>query len=129
MLVLSCNPTRDRWINRKWHSMVGHYNIYFNGELKLLDATKQIEKSHINDFSKTLEVFPYGTEASAKASGNLLDEALKKFSGTIQLHTVGSFTDEAYFNVAKCRFFKRDYYSAVEAFQYVIGEYEKLGYK
>ncbi len=129
LLILSCNPTRDRWINRKWHSMTGHFNIYFNGEQKLLDATTQIEKSHINDFNKVLDVFPYGDEASAKTSANLLDEALKKFSGTIQLHTIGNYTDEAYFNIAKCRFFKRDYYSAVEAFQFVIGKYEKKGYK
>lgn len=129
LLLLSCNPTRDRWINRKWHSLTGHYNIYFNGEQKLLDATKQLEKSHVNDFNKVLDVFPYGNESAAKASANLLDEALKKFSGTIQLHTIGSYTDEAYFNIAKCRFFKQDYYSAVEAFQYVIGQYEKKGYK
>jgi hypothetical protein len=55
---------------------------------------------------------PYGSEASAKASANLLDEALKKFSGTIQLHTIGSKTDEAYFNIAKCQIFEQDYYSA-----------------
>jgi tetratricopeptide (TPR) repeat protein len=129
LLILSCNPTRDRWMNRKWHSMTGHFNIFFNGEQKLLDATTQIEKSHVHDFNKVLDVFPYGDEASAKTSANLLDEALKKFSGTIQLHTIGSYTDEAYFNIAKCRFFKRDYYSAVEAFQFVIGQYEKKGYK
>jgi tetratricopeptide (TPR) repeat protein len=109
--------------------MTGHFNIYFNGEQKLLDALAQIEKSHVNDFNKVLDVFPYGDEASAKTSANLLDEALKKFSGTIQLHTIGNYSDEAYFNIAKCRFFKRDYYSAVEAFQFVIGKYEKIGYK
>ncbi len=129
LLLLACNPTRDRWINRKWHSLTGHYNIYFNGEQKLLQATTQLQKSHKDDFNKVLSVFTYGDDVAAKVSGNVIDEALKKFSGTIQLHTIGSYTDNAYFNIAKCRFYKKDFYASIEAFQYMIGKYEKLGYK
>lgn len=123
VLGQACNPTRDRWINRKWHTLTGHYNIYFNGEQKLLAAVEQLEKGHKNDFNKVLDVFPYGDESAAKGVSNLLDEALKKFGGTIMLHKVGTYTDNAYFSAAKCHFFKRDYYAGMEALQYVIAKY------
>jgi tetratricopeptide (TPR) repeat protein len=124
----ACNPNRDRWINRKWHTLTGHYNIFFNGEEKLREAILQIEKSHVNDFTKVLDVYPMGTEQSAKAAGNLLDQAMKKFSGTIQLHTVGSYTDDAYFNIGKTHFYKQDYFAALEMFQFVGTKYKHLGY-
>lgn len=125
IFLLSCNPTRDRWINRKWHTLTGHYNIFFNGQLKLNTAIMLLAKSHPNDFNKVLDVFPYGTDAQAKANGNVIDEAMKKFSGAIQLHNIGAYTDDAYFEIAKCYFFKQDYYSAMDAFQYMIGKYPK----
>jgi len=125
-LIVACNPNRDRWINRKWHTMTGHFNIYFNGEQKLLDVTTTLETGHRNDFNKILDVFPYGNEQSAKGVTNILDDALKKFSGAIQLHTVGTYTDDAYFSLGKCYFFKRDYYAAIESFQYVNGRFPQM---
>jgi TolA-binding protein len=125
VLIFSCNPNKEKWINKKWHSLVGHYNIYFNGEQKLNDARTTLAASHTNDFTKIIDVFPYGTEASAKGVTNILDEALKKFSGTIQLHKVGSYTDNAWFSIAKTRFFKRDYYACIEGMQFVGGKYPK----
>jgi hypothetical protein len=94
--VISCNPTKDKWLNRKYHTLTGHYNVYFNGEQKLLDAILQMENAHQNNFGKVLDVFPLGNAESAKAAGNVLDEAIKKFSKTIQMHTIGSFTDDSY---------------------------------
>jgi outer membrane protein assembly factor BamD (BamD/ComL family) len=123
MVVFSCNPNKEKWLNRKWHSLVGHYNIYFNGEEKLNEAIENLKKGHVDNFNEVLQVFPYGTEASAKGVNNLLEDAMKKFSGTIQLHKVGSYTDNAWFAIAKTHFFKRDYYASQEAMQYLISKY------
>lgn len=123
IVLAACNPTRNRWINRAWHSMTGHYNVYFNGEQKLNEAIEQLAQGHKNDFNKTLDVFAYGDEASAKGVSNVLDAALKKFAGTIQLHQVGNHTDDAYFGIAKAHFFKRDYFASMEALQFIISKY------
>lgn len=123
LIAWACNPNKEKWLNKKWHSLVGHYNIYFNGEQKLNDAITTLSAGHVNDFNKILDIFPYGTEGAAKGVSNVLDEAMKKFSGTIQLHKVGSYTDEAWFAIAKTHFFKRDYYASQEAMQFVIGKY------
>lgn len=120
----ACNPTKDKWMNRKFHTLTGHFNVYFNGEQKLLDAVKQIENSNVNNFVQVLDVFPMGNAEASKASGNLLDDAIKKFSKTIQLHTIGAYTDDAYFSIAKCRYYKQDYFASIETFQYMIGTYK-----
>ncbi|MCF8429413.1 MAG: tetratricopeptide repeat protein [Bacteroidia bacterium] len=123
VIMWSCNPNKEKWLNKKWHSLVGHYNIYFNGEIKLNEAIATLNAGHVNDFNKILDVFPYGNEVSAKGVANFLDDAMKKFSGTIQLHKVGSHTDEAWFAIAKTHYFKRDYYACQEAMQYMISKY------
>ena len=122
--LISCNPTKDKWLNRKFHTLTGRFNVYFNGEQKLLDAILQMEASHQNNFGKVLDVFPLGTAESAKAAGNVLDEAIKKFSKAIQMHTIGSYTDDSYVAMGKSRFYKQDYFASIETFQYVIGKYK-----
>ena len=122
--ILACNPTKDKWLNRKFHTLTGHFNVYFNGEQKLLEAILQMENTHQNNFGKVLDVFPLGTAESAKASGNVLDEAVKKFSKAIQMHTIGSYTDDSYVAMGKCRFYKQDYFASIETFQFVIGKYK-----
>lgn len=124
LAVISCNPTKDKWLNRKYHTLTGHYNVYFNGEQKLLDAILQMENAHQNNFGKVLEVFPLGSSESAKAAGNILDEAIKKFSKAIQMHTIGAYTDDSYVAMGKCRFYKQDYFASIETFQYIIGKYK-----
>jgi tetratricopeptide (TPR) repeat protein len=123
ILIASCNPNKEKWLNKKWHSLVGHYNIYFNGEEKLNEAITSLSSGHVNDFNKILDIFPYGTDAQAKGVNNLLDDAMKKFSGSIQLHRVGSYTDESWFGIAKTHFFKRDFYASQEAMQFMISKY------
>jgi tetratricopeptide (TPR) repeat protein len=125
----SCSPTRERKINRWWHTLTGHYNVYFNGEQKLLEATQALEAGHSNDFTRILDIFPYGDEAAAKGVTPQLDEVLKKTSKSIQEHTVGNYTDDSYALMGKAHFFKQDYFAAIESFQYVNSRYKDKGLK
>lgn len=129
--MFSCNPNRDRWLNRNFHTLTGHYNVYFNGLMKLQDGVMQLENTHKNDFTKVLQVFPTGTSDAAKAAGNLFDEAIKKFSKSIQMHTVGRYTDDSYYQMAVTRYYKEDYFASIETFQFILikykgGDYEDL---
>ncbi len=126
-MVVACNPTRDRWINRKWHSVTGHFNVYFNGEKKFNDAMETLEKGHQNDFSRILEVFPYGDEGARKGLSGEMDAVIKKSSLTIQNHQVGNFSDDAYFLMGRAQYFKNDYYAALEPFQYINSRYKDGG--
>lgn len=126
-LLLACNPTKDKWINRNWHTMTGRFNVYFNGEVKYLEVIEALEKGHQNDFTKILEVFPYGDEAASKGVAGQLDIVLKKASLSVQNHYVGRYTDNSYLLMGKAHYFKRDYYAAMEAFQYINAKYKNQG--
>lgn len=123
LLVTACKPTRDRWINRKWHTLTGHYNVYFNGEVKFNEAVEAFEKGVQNDFSRVLPVFITPDEGAAKGLSAPMDEVIKKTSKSIQLHTVGTYTDDSYLLMGKARFYKGDFYAALETFQYINSKY------
>ena len=123
ILVISCNPTRDRWLNRKWHTLTGHYNVYFNGEIKFVEAIQTYEMGVQNDFSKILPVLITPDEAASKGLTPSMDEVIKKASKSIQMHMVGRYTDDSYFLMAKAQFYKRDFFAALEGFQYINSKY------
>lgn len=125
--LLACNPTKNKWLNRNWHTMTGRFNVYFNGEIKFHEAIDALEAGHQNDFTKVLDVFPYGDEAAAKGVAGQMDIVLKKVSVAIQSHYVGRYTDNSYLLMGKAHFFKRDYYAAMEAFQYINAKYKDQG--
>ena len=123
VFIAACNPTRDRWLNRKWHTLTGHYNVYFNGELKFNDAILGYEKGVQNDFSRILPVFLIPDVSASKGLTSSMDEVIKKTSKSIQMHTIGSYTDDSYFLMAKAQYYKGDYFAALESFQYVNSKY------
>ncbi len=120
---MACNPTRDRWINRKWHTLTGHYNVYFNGEIKFEETVETFEKGVQNDFNKILPIHITPDEAAAKGMTAAMDEVIKKASKSIQMHTVGLYTDDSYLLMAKAQFYKRDFFAALEGFQYINSKY------
>ncbi|MFN9520396.1 MAG: tetratricopeptide repeat protein, partial [Bacteroidota bacterium] len=105
----------------------GHYNVYFNGEQKMIEARQTLAGGHPNDFTKVLDVFPYGDENSAKSVSGQMDEVIKKTSLAIQNHTVGKYTDDSYLLMGQAHFLKRDYFAALEAFQYINTKYKDKG--
>jgi tetratricopeptide (TPR) repeat protein len=127
VVLISCNPNKDKWLNRNWHSLTGRFNVYFNGEVKFKEVMETVEKGHNDDFTKILEVFPYGDEATAKGVAGQLDIVLKKVSVAIQNHYVGRYTDDSYLLMGKAHYMKRDYYAAMEAFQYINAKYKDKG--
>jgi tetratricopeptide (TPR) repeat protein len=124
LVITACNPTRDRWINRKWHTLTGHYNVYFNGETKFNEAITAYEKGIPNDFNRTLPVLITPDEAASKGLTAAMDEVIKKMSTSISMHNIGSYTDDSYLLMGKAQFYKGDYYAALETFQYINSKYK-----
>ena len=121
---MACNPTKDKWLNRKWHTLTGHYNVYFNAEQKFLESVQGFEQGVPNDFNKILPVLIFPDEAASKGQGANMDEVIKKTSTAIQNHTVGAYTDDCYLLMGKAQFYKGDYFAALETFQYINTKYK-----
>lgn len=127
ILILSisaCDKNRDTFLNRSYQNMVAHYNVYFNGEQKLEETRYSLEKSHVDDYSQVLDIFPYGSEANRKSQSGNMDEVIKKASRVIAERPISKWVDNSYFMMGKAYFFKGDYFAAIETFQFLNSQFK-----
>ena len=111
--------------------MTARFNGYFYSNENIKETVKKIEKANKDDFSKIIPLFVYTNNTSAKTFYSDCDKTIKKSSVVIQRHTITEkkskkeipnackWIDENYVLIGKAHFYKRDLFSALEAFEYV----------
>ncbi|HCS21609.1 MAG TPA: hypothetical protein DIW47_13810 [Bacteroidetes bacterium] len=122
--LAACDKNRDTFMNRSYQNMVAHFNVYFNGLQKLEDTRLSLEKAHVDDFTKVLDVYPYGSDANRKSQSGQMDEVIKKASRVIAERPISKWVDDAYLMMGKAYFFKGDYFAAIETFQFLNSQYK-----
>lgn len=118
-------------MHRGWHNMTARFNGYYYSNENIKETVKKIEKANKDDFSKILPLFIYTNNTSSKTFYSDCDKTIKKSSVVIQRHTITErkskkeipnackWIDENYVLIGKAHFYKRDLFSALEAFEYV----------
>jgi tetratricopeptide (TPR) repeat protein len=131
LLVGACSQTKNTAALRGWHNMNARYNGYFNSKEGLKESVKKVEKASKDDFTKMLPLFVYPDNEGAKNFYNDFDNTIKKSSIVIQRHVIMNpkskleipnacrWIDENYMLIGKSHLYKRDLFSALEAFEYV----------
>lgn len=111
--------------------MTARFNGYYYSNENIKETIKKIEKAHKDDFSKIIPLFIYTNNTTAKTFYSDGDKTIKKSSVVIQRHTITErkskkeipnackWIDENYVLIGKAHFYKRDLFSALEAFEYV----------
>lgn len=122
-------------MHRGWHNMNARYNGYFYSGEYLKESVKKVEKANQDDFIKILPLFIYPDNKSAKNYYSDFDKSIKKSSTVIQRHAIINpknkeeipnacrWIDENYMLIGKSHFYKRDFFSALEMFEYVSKKY------
>ncbi|MCX6182885.1 MAG: hypothetical protein NT150_13255 [Bacteroidetes bacterium] len=140
LLLHSCSTEKNAFPNKFYHGLTTRYNVYFNANEKLKSAEATLLKKHYDDYDQLLDAFPYGTAENATEVTPELEIAIKKASKAINKHSmrfkikkkgetkaedreVNPFIDDSYFVLGKAYFFKREYQSAAETFEYIAKEY------
>lgn len=125
----SCSTKRNTWGHRAFHSTTTYYNGYFNGAELIREAEDVLAASHPDDYYRVLQVYPVGTLETSKSVGAQADKAIKKASAVIKKHSMyikgkeyNKYIDDAYLLIGKAHFYKRDYYAAIEMFNYAVNE-------
>ena len=85
-----------------------------------------MEGSHEDDYSEILPLFIYGDEESATTIYPDMDKVIEKCSKVIERHSIyikgkehNRWIDDSYMLIGKARFYKREYFGALEIFEYV----------
>src|SRR4051812_21001518 len=131
----NCSTKKNTFIHRGFHNMTARYNGYYYSNENIKDGVYKIEKGNKENFEKVLPVFIMPTNETAKATFPEFDKAIKKSSLVIQRHTIrdkkdneiptaGKWIDNNWINIGISHFYKREFFSGVESFEYVSRTYK-----
>jgi tetratricopeptide (TPR) repeat protein len=117
--------------------MNARFNGYFYSRENMKESVKKVEKANKDDFTKIIPLFVYPDNTTAKNYYGDFDKSIKKSSVVIQRHAIVSkktkeeipnacrWIDENYMLIGRSHFYKRDFFSALEVFEYVSKKYPK----
>jgi len=106
-----------------WHNTNARFNGYFNAKEKMLEDEDKLFENHVDDYNKILDVFTITTDKDVKSYTADMDLILKKCAKVITKHSSSKWVKNCYFVIGKANFYKRDFYAAIETFEYVAEKY------
>ncbi|MBS1763816.1 MAG: hypothetical protein JSS90_02485 [Bacteroidetes bacterium] len=131
LFLISCSTKKNTVVNRAYHNLTAHYNGYFNARERVKEGAKTLAASHTDHYDRILDIFKYGTDDKAKAIYPDMDAAIKKSSIVIQRHSMlidgkerCRWIPDNYLLIGKAQFYKHDFWTALETFQYVASTYK-----
>jgi tetratricopeptide (TPR) repeat protein len=136
LLVSSCTQYKNKFINRRYHDLTAHFNGYFYAKESIKDGVVALEAVYKDDYTELLPVFMYGDAQTSKAIFPQMDRAIKKASTCIQHHAIkdkkskveipnaGKWIDDCWIVIGQGHFYKREFFTAIESFEYVSSAYK-----
>lgn len=145
----NCSTSKNTMPSRTYHNLTSHYNVYFNGKEAMKSGVKKIDQSFDDNYAAILSMFKYGDESIARNVFPDMDKAIKKASKLIKIHSItakpkrkkgkstkkrrefynkkeyNAWVDDAYLLMGKAHFYKHDFYSGIESFNYLVKEYSE----
>lgn len=127
LLLVGCSTQKDAALNRAYHQLNTKYNALFYAEEHLKTGVKKITELHVDNYKETLPINTYGSLKDAQASQSSFDQAIEKSTLAIQQHSMdidgeekNKFIFKAYSTIGKAKFYKKDYLSAINTFNYIV---------
>ncbi len=136
LLIAACTNKRNTVVTRTYHNITSRYNGYYWATESIKDGVFKIEESYKDDYSKILPLFIYPNNESSKTIFPEMDRAIKKSSLVIQRHAIidkktkkevyGAvrWIDDNWLVVGQAHFYKREFFSGIEIFDYVSKSYK-----
>ncbi len=121
----SCKRLEGTKLADFYHNVTARFNAYFNGKERLLVVEARLFETHPDNYNTILDIFAVGNEQTSKAAISDLDIIIKKGSRVILKHPTSKWVDDSYLLIAKANYYKRDFFAALESFEYVQQRYAK----
>lgn len=135
ILFQNCGTKKNTFIHRGYHNMTARFNGYYWSSEAIKEGVFKIEGNNKDNYEKLLPVYIIPSNEAAKTTFPEFDKAIKKSSLVIQRHTIkdkkdneiptaGKWIDNNWVNIGISRFYKREFFSGIEAFDYVVRTYK-----
>ena len=135
-LFNSCSTKKSTFTHRVYNNLTARDNAYFNGNESFKTGVAELERLHIDDYSKILPIYKLGTPENATTVNSYFDKAFKKASKVITKHSIFirnkeyvRWIPEGYLLVGKSYFYEREYKLAIQTFEYIIKTYPEYSTK
>lgn len=135
VLLAGCKTNKNTVVHRGYHNLTARFNGYYYATESIREGEEKIRVAYKYDYDQLLPVFLVPTNESAKATFPEFDKAIKKSTNCIQRHTIkdkkgneipkaGHWIDNNWNVIGVSHFYKREFFSGIEAFEYVIRTYK-----
>jgi tetratricopeptide (TPR) repeat protein len=135
ILLTGCKTNKNTFIHRGYHNLTARFNGYYYATESIKEGEEKIRTSYKYDYDRLLPVFLVPTNETTKATFPEFDKAIKKSSNCIQRHTIkdkkgveittaGRWIDNNWNVIGISHFYKREFFSGIEAFEYVLRSYK-----
>ena len=131
-MLTSCSTDKNTIVHRNFHNVTARYNGFHYARESIKEGAFKLSKSHKDDYTRILNINRLGDETSAKAIFPEMDKAYKKTSTVIQRHSIYirgqeycKWIDDNYLLIGISHYYKRDYFAALEIFEYITNQYKK----
>ena len=127
----SCQSLKGTKIYYFWHNMNARFNGYFNAKEKMLDVENMLFDQKVDNFNRIIDVFTVTDDKTKDTYKKELESIISKSSTVITKHGTSKWIKNCYFLIGKAEFYKRDFYTAIETFEYVNEKYpdDPLGHE
>jgi tetratricopeptide (TPR) repeat protein len=135
LLLSGCKTNKNTFIHRGYHNLTARFNGYYYATESIKEGEEKIRIGYKYDYDRFLPVFLVPTNETVKATFPEFDKAIKKSSNCITRHTIkdkkgveittaGKWIDNNWNVIGISHFYKREFFSGIEAFEYVIRSYK-----
>lgn len=134
-MLSACKTNKNTFIHRGYHNLTARFNGYYYATESIKEGEEKIKTDFKYDYDRLLPVFLVPNNEAAKNTFPEFDKAIKKSSNCIQRHTIkdkkgneipkaGKWIDNNWNVIGIAHFYKREFFSGIEAFEYVIRTYK-----
>lgn len=136
VILSACSSKKNTVASRAYHNLTARFNGLYYSTVNLEEGIYKVEKNSKENYDKILPVFIYPSQDNVKSTSAEFEKAIKKSSLSIQKHaikdakgneipTAGKWIDNNWLNIGTAHFYKREFFSAIETFEYVTRTYNK----
>lgn len=115
---------KNGFLKRAYINTVARYNYFYNAQLRVNTTQMNTALAHKNNFDEIIHLFPFSTQDELKANVPVMDEAIKKCTHILTRRQTSKWIDDSYLLLGRANFFKGDFYSAQDAFDYITATFK-----
>jgi len=135
-MAFGCTQKKNTVVTRNYHNLTSRFNGYFYAKESMKEGLTKLDQTYEDDYSQLLPLYKSANTPAGKGIFPEMEKAIKKSSTVIERHAItdrggteiagaNKWIDDNYLLIGRARFYKSEFLSALETFEYVSRKYPK----